>query len=97
MLTTDPTDPRLNQPGPDGQNDVYLVLSDEERAKGFVRPFRTAYLHEACGCVTTMGDALAETYARQPDFYSHTMCMTCGAHFPVAEFVWYGTTEKVGS
>lgn len=48
-LTTDPNDPRLNRdrdnskPGP--QNEVYLVLSEEERAKGFVRPVRCIYRH----------------------------------------------------
>jgi hypothetical protein len=28
-----------------GQQLAYLVLSDEERTKGFVRPYRTAYEH----------------------------------------------------
>lgn len=27
------------------QNKVYLVLSDEERAKGFIRPVRHSYMH----------------------------------------------------
>lgn len=50
-LTTDPNDPRLGkwtgkpEEEPKKQNDVYLVLSEEERAKGFVRPVRHAYLH----------------------------------------------------
>ncbi|TAK84341.1 MAG: hypothetical protein EPO20_14730 [Betaproteobacteria bacterium] len=50
-LTTDPKDPRLGKWGgkpedkPTPQDDVYLVLSDEERAKGFVRPYRDAYRH----------------------------------------------------
>jgi hypothetical protein len=30
---------------PSGQQREYLVLSDEERAKGFVRPVRRAYKH----------------------------------------------------
>ncbi len=47
-LTSDPNDPRLghgadDKPGP--QNEVYLVLSETERAKGFVRPLRRAYVH----------------------------------------------------
>lgn len=47
-LTTDPNDPRLghgsdSEPGP--QNETYLVLSEEERAKGFVRPYRAVYVH----------------------------------------------------
>lgn len=37
-LTTDPNDPSLNKPRADGQNEKYLVLSEEERKKGFVRP-----------------------------------------------------------
>lgn len=89
------------QEGPrKGQQKAYVVLSDEERAKGFVRPVRRSYVHEKCGIVTTMGQALAETYARDPSFYTGTFCCGCGAHFPVGEdgeFVWDGTTEKVGS
>lgn len=83
-----------------GQQKGYVVLSDEERAKGFVRPVRTSYVHETCGAVTRMGLALAETYARQPDFYTGTFCCACRAHFPVGpsgEFVWDGTTDKVGT
>lgn len=47
-LTSDPNDPRLSRgvdAAPRPQNDVYLVLSEEERAKGFVRPVRRAYVH----------------------------------------------------
>ena len=48
-LVTDPNDPRLGHghdelPGAP-QNAAYLVLSEEERAKGFVRPVRMAYVH----------------------------------------------------
>lgn len=85
---------------PDGQQKGYVVLSSEERAKGFVRPVRRSYVHEKCGSVTTMGVALAETYARDPSFYSGTFCVACAAHFPVGkdgEFVWDGTDEKVGT
>lgn len=47
-LTTDRNHPELghgadNEPVP--QNKVYLVLSEEERKKGFVRPVRTKYKH----------------------------------------------------
>lgn len=83
-----------------GQQKGYVVLSEEERAKGFVRPVRRSYVHEKCGVVTTMGQALAETYARDPHFYSGTFCCGCGTHFPVGEdgeFLWDGTNEKVGS
>ena len=153
-LTTDSTDPRLGH-GVDKtsvpQHETYLVLSDEERAKGFVRPVRTSYVHvgppgpksklrdltedekeryarfgyikyedypesnggpigrfwtqedldtKGCGAVTTMGEALAETYARDPNFYGATYCCGCGKHRPVGkdgEFIWEGTEERVGT
>lgn len=83
-----------------GQQQGYVVLAEEERAKGFVRPVRRTYTHLKCGGETTMGQTLAETYARQPDFYSATFCGACAKHFPVGaagEFVWQGTTERVGT
>ena len=149
--TDDPDDPGLKNIGPDGMQERYLVLSDAERAKGFVRPLRTAYTHVgppapqilrdltpeeherydrydyvkfepyekvgsalgrfwtqaqldrangSCGATTTMGLAIAETYARDPSFYGGTFCIRCGTHFPVGalgEFVWAGTTERVGT
>lgn len=137
-----------------GQQQGYVVLSAEERAKGFVEPVRHSYRHVGppppatlrdltadeherydqygyvkfepnpeyergespitgtfwtqdrldrlggCGVVTTMGDALAETYARDPDFYGATFCCGCGKHLPVGEkgeFVWDGTDQRVGT
>ena len=98
--TTDRTDPRLGHgvdEDPIPQHKVYLVLSEEERAKGFVRPIRRTYIHTKCGVATTMGGALAETYAREPKFYSATYCCGCMKHLDVNEFTWDGTDEKVGS
>jgi hypothetical protein len=83
-----------------GMQKGYVVLSAEERAKGFVRPVRQSYVHTKCGGVTTMGLALAETYARDPKFYSGMYCAICRTHFPVGadgEFTWKGTDEKVGT
>lgn len=83
-----------------GQQKGYVVLSEEERAKGFVRPVRQAYVHLTCGTETRMGISIAETYARDPGFYSGTFCVGCRAHFPVGqvgEFVWSGTEERVGT
>lgn len=149
MLTDDPTNPKLHR-GVDTedteQHEVYLVLSDEERAKGFVRPVRTSYRHvgigpsnelrdltpdeqernagsnyvayesygedvenvvgrfwtqeqldSGCGAVTTMGTALAETYARDNTFYGATYCVNCRRHLPVGEFVWIDDGTTVGS
>lgn len=83
-----------------GMQKDYIVLSEEERAKGFVRPVRNSYVHDKCGVVTKMGSALAETYARNPKFYGATYCCMCRAHFPVGangEFTWDKSTEKVGT
>lgn len=83
-----------------GQQQGYVVLAVEERAKGFVRPVRRTYVHLKCGVATTMGQTIAETYARDPKFYSGTFCCGCRAHFPVGpdgEFIWDGTDEKVGT
>lgn len=161
-LTTDINDPKLKEgkKNKTGQHEVYLVLSEEERAKGFVRPYRNSYRHigrdvvshwkaihrmldevekgkftgkeyvavmtiltnedgsfkggsyvtqeeltaweqnkkvGGCNTVTTMGRALSETYARDPNFYGATFCVHCNRHLPVDEFVWEGTNEKVGS
>lgn len=99
-LTDNPDDPRLGH-GVDSektpQNEAYLILSDDERAKGFIRPVRRSYIHETCGTVTTMPQPIAETYARDPKFYGSTYCVHCQKHLPVDEFLWDGTNEKVGS
>lgn len=88
-LTTDPSDPDLGRgPGGEGMNKKYLVLSEAERALGFVRPVRRAYYHVACRTETRMGLAIAETYARSPSFYGATFCVRCNTHLPVAEFMW---------
>lgn len=89
--TTDSADPRLGRGAdetPRPQNEVYLVLSEAERAKGFLRPVRDTYSHLTCGTTTTMGAAIAETYARDPWHYGSTYCVNCAKHRPLAEFVW---------
>lgn len=80
-----------------GQQNGYVVLCPGERDRGFVRPVRQSYKHPKCGTVTTMGLALAETYARDPKFYSGTFCCGCSTHFPVAEFTWEPDGSVVGS
>ena len=107
MLTTDRNDPNLRKVKENGQNEAYLILSDEERAKGFVRPFKDSYIHVGkliegkrvggCGALTKMNKIISETYAREPKFYSATFCIGCGKHLPVNEFLWDNTNEEVGS
>jgi hypothetical protein len=106
---------------PSGMQKDYVVLTADERAKGFVRPVRRTYIHvghdaefynnshvlvragkmnsgrRACGGRTTMALPIAETYARDPQFYTGTFCTGCGAHLPLDEFIWEGTREQVGS
>lgn len=154
-VTDDRNDPRLTRgvdDAPVPMADAYLVLSDEERAKGFVRPVRLSYIHvgppgprfplreltdeeadgdnayvryeeypeserpklrrgwtqaqidaigKGCGAVTTMGLAIAETYAREPHFYGATFCVACSMHRPVGkdgEFIWDdGSGQRVGT
>lgn len=102
-LTTDPEDPGLRETREDGQQQTYLILSDAERVRGFVRPVRQKYRHVACGTVTTMGLAIAETYARDPAFYGRTFCCHCGKHFRLTDsdgkpaFLWEPDGSPVGS
>lgn len=98
-LTTDRNDPCLkNGQKEEGQNTCYLILSEEERAKGFIRPVRDSYTHDKCGALTRMPLAIAETYARDPKFYGATFCTGCNTHLPVGEFTWDdGSNTKVGS
>lgn len=93
-VTDDRNDPRLTR-GADTervpQAEVYLVMSEAERARGFVRPVRRSYRHLTCGTETSMGLAIAETYAANPSFYGSTYCVHCQMHRPVGadgEFVW---------
>jgi hypothetical protein len=93
-LTDDRSDPELREYLPSGQQKKYLVLSDEERAKGFVQPVRDSYRHIECGTVTHMARPLAETYARDPLFYGGTFCVGCKNHIPLVSadgsraFIW---------
>ncbi len=56
---------------------------------------------KGCGSKTTMGVAIAETYARDPHYYGSTFCVVCNRHLPVGdagEFIWDdGSRERVGT
>lgn len=99
-LTSNPNDPRLthgvdSEPVP--QAEAYLVLSEDERAKGYVRPLRLQYVHQKCGVATTMALIIGQTYARDPKFYGATYCCGCQKHLPVDEFNWTDDGTVVGS
>lgn len=90
-----PAKVRAEQTERTGQHKAYLILCDEEREKGFVKPLRTSYRHRPCGEITTMGRAIAETYARDPHFYGATFCVHCDVHKPLAEFTWLPDGEPM--
>jgi hypothetical protein len=104
--TADRNDPALKEVDPEtGLQKKYLVLSQDERNRGFKRPFYDTYKHIVCGAKTQMGRALSETYAVRPDFYQATYCVECKEHKPVGhegEFLWVDkngrvTDHKVGT
>ena len=98
-ITSDRNDPGLQDIKPDGMQASYLVLPEKTRVE-FVRPVRHTYIHGKCGTATTMNEAIAETYAKDPKFYGATYCVSCGFHYPVGEsgdFVWADTDIKVGT
>ena len=84
-LTENRDDPDLSKIKDNGQQESYLVLSQEETDKGYVRPLRNAYIHKKCGGRTVMNRRIAETYARTPTFYGGTFCCECGEHFDLVE------------
>ncbi len=99
-ITTDPNSPCLRELDDSGQQICYLVLSEEEREKGFIRPVRDSYKHLKCGTTTRMGSSIAETYARNNLFYSGTYCCYCKTHFHLLidgerQFAWYGSDGKL--
>jgi len=79
------------------QQKGYVILSQEERDKGFVRPVRKSYVHKHCGATTIISNSIAETYARDPKFYTGTFCFQCKTHFPIDQFWWEGTKETLGT
>lgn len=100
MITTNPNDPDLGygiDKEPREQQKKYLVLTDEEISKGFIRPLRNRYIHQHCGAETIMASKIAETYARDPKFYGSTYCVVCKMHLPVSDFRWSDDNEIVGS
>lgn len=78
-LTTDPQVARNSPILPSGQQETYVILSEEERAKGFVRPVMRSYQHigqSVCGGLAATDD---NPFARvTPDPADHRVYMCCG-------------------
>lgn len=68
----------------DGQFENHPTIDEGE----FVQPVRRSYTHEKCGTTTRMGKDIAESIARDPEYYSKTFCAACGDYFPVEQFQW---------
>jgi len=69
--TTDPNDPRLTHGSdtvPTPQAEVYIVLSEEERTKGFVRPYRDVYTHVGQQPKGTTRELTADEKERYAEF-----------------------------
>lgn len=78
---------------PEGHHSIGRYIMNEE-VEAIVA--RKRYFG-GCGVRTKMGQAISETYARNPEFYGCTFCIGCNKHLPVEHFVWDGTEETVGS
>lgn len=61
------------------------------------RMWTKAQLESGCGTVTSMPQAIAETWARDLKFYGGTFCAGCGKHLPVEEFAWLDDGSKLGT
>lgn len=94
MITTDPTHPGLRELQTNRQQVAYLVLPEEEIELGLIRPLRQSYQHVVCGWVTRIGLTIAQTFARQPSFYTQTFCVACRAHFPLKKYDDTGTIPQ---
>jgi len=84
----------------DGDKDPYIkfeVYPEGGKSTGKFWSQKDFDAMKGCGVKTTMGDALSETYARNPKYYGATFCCGCGKHLPLEEFVWEDTDERVGS
>lgn len=62
----------------------------------FQRPVRHLYIHARCTGATRCGALIANTFARNPKFYTHTYCRVCRGYYEVGEFCW-SNGEPVGS
>lgn len=71
MITTDPTHPDLGRGSdktPVPQNKAYLVLSEEERHRGYVRPYRDTYRHVGLKPRGELRDLTAEEQERYKEW-----------------------------
>jgi len=68
----------------DGQHEHHPINKDGE----YAAPIRRKYIHKSCGVVTKIGLDIAETYAKNPNYYGRTFCCGCKDYFNVGDFYW---------
>lgn len=93
-----PCEGRGQSVSPAGGRNVAFYNGVRERV--FMRPVRRSYKCLRCNTVSVMSLELAETYARDPTCYPGIFCCGCLETLPVGkdgEFVWNGSTDKVGT
>lgn len=73
------------------------ALTKAEIQWGCVRPVRRFYVHTTCQTSNTFDEETAVQIAKTPDQYKKVWCITCKRYRNVAEYVWAGSTERVGS
>lgn len=97
---TYPTRPLTDEEAEKYKDDGYVLYEEYPEGIKLGRFLTAKDLASGCNTVTYMSAPLAETYAREPSFYSVTFCSHCRFHFPVGadgEFVWDGTDIRVGT
>lgn len=81
----------------EGRRATHEALPERVLRKGFCRPVRSKYTHDLCGKITAISLECAETFAACPRYYTHTYCDECGGYYPVSEFVWLFSQDRVGA
>lgn len=104
-LTTDPNDPKLKegQKNETGQHEIYLVLSEEERVQGFVRPYRDAYKHvgrkvepvEIKGEILSLEEGVKDCSEWAKNHYTKANGYAAYLKYPESESPLVGTFLKI--
>lgn len=79
-----PSDFDYGEQRPDGQYENHPTIEDGE----YVQEVRRRYVHDLCGSVTIMPQEIAESVARDPEWYSKTFCASCGQYVTTSDVAW---------
>ncbi len=83
--------------GPDGQQESYVTLPDEQRYQGTLDEVPRVYMHRRCGSATEMPDKFIRSYLENPYLYNadRTFCCECQRHVPFRDCEWTETGEDL--